>query len=67
MTVRLLRQEDHELLRSLRLKALRDAPSAFGSTYEREEAFTADTWKHRLRPDGLRNFVGETVKVFNNQ
>jgi GNAT superfamily N-acetyltransferase len=59
MTVRRLRREEHELLRALRLRALRDAPSAFGSSYEREEAFTAEAWKQRLRPDGHRNFLGE--------
>jgi RimJ/RimL family protein N-acetyltransferase len=61
MLVRQLRPDDHELLRTLRLRSLQDAPSAFGSSYEREAAFTTDMWKHRLRPDGHRNFVGEAT------
>jgi GNAT superfamily N-acetyltransferase len=32
-------------LRALRLSALRDSPLAFGSTYERELAFTPDRWR----------------------
>jgi GNAT superfamily N-acetyltransferase len=32
-------------LRSLRLQALRDAPRAFGSTYEREAAFSDERWQ----------------------
>ena len=61
MTVRQLGPDDHELLRTLRLESLREAPSAFGSTYEREAAFTTDAWKHRLRSDGHVNFLGEAA------
>jgi len=46
-TVRRLRADEHALLRDLRLRALGDAPMAFGSTLAREEAFTPDVWETR--------------------
>lgn len=46
-TVRRLRADEHALLRDLRLRALGDAPMAFGSTLAREEAFTPDAWETR--------------------
>ena len=59
MKIRRLTPGDSALLRRLRLRALTDAPSAFGSTYEREEAFTDEEWRHRLRVDGHPHFVCE--------
>lgn len=38
--------------RAIRLRSLRDAPEAFGSTYEREAAFTEDDFRARLSGDG---------------
>ncbi|HEV2450939.1 MAG TPA: GNAT family N-acetyltransferase [Streptosporangiaceae bacterium] len=35
-------------LREVRLEALRDAPSAFASSYAREVAFTASDWQRRI-------------------
>lgn len=40
-----MRAEEWSELRETRLAALRDAPLAFGSTYERELAFTPDRWQ----------------------
>ena len=46
-TVRRLGAGEADLLRDLRLRALGDAPMAFGSTLAREEAFTSDVWETR--------------------
>lgn len=43
--------------KTLRLKALRTDPSAFGSTYEREVAFDDDVWEARLKNPVAITFV----------
>ncbi len=57
VTVRRLTPEDAPLLKSVRLNALADAPDAFGSTYEREVAFTDDVWAARLNPTANPHFI----------
>jgi ribosomal protein S18 acetylase RimI-like enzyme len=42
--VRRVTADDADLLRSVRLAALADAPRSFGSTYDREVAYPADRW-----------------------
>lgn len=54
MTVRPLTTDDVELYRDIRLRALAADPGAFGSTYEREAAFTAAEWRGRLTGIGGR-------------
>jgi GNAT superfamily N-acetyltransferase len=46
--VRVLTGDDWERWRDIRLRALRDTPDAFGSTYEREVAFREELWRERL-------------------
>lgn len=42
--------DDWQLWRSVRLRALQDAPDAFGSTYDREAAMREDDFRARLQP-----------------
>ena len=37
--------DEWELMRDVRLAALREAPDAFASTYEREAAYTEEQWR----------------------
>jgi hypothetical protein len=39
MSIRRLDTADHDVARLIRLRALRDSPAAYGSTYEREVRF----------------------------
>jgi GNAT superfamily N-acetyltransferase len=57
MSVRQLGPEERELYRTIRLRALRDSPTAFGSTYEREAAFDETVWETRLAPGGRPTLV----------
>ena len=43
--------------RKLRLLALQTDPSSFGSTYEREAAFTREIWRERLESPLKRTFI----------
>src|SRR5690606_19912818 len=49
--IRKLSTTDWETYKSVRLRSLKDSPDSFGSTYEREVAFSESDWKARLMPD----------------
>lgn len=49
--------DDGERLRAIRLRALRDTPEAFGSSYERESPFLPDKWAERLKNQESRWMV----------
>jgi GNAT superfamily N-acetyltransferase len=53
LSVRRAGPGDEEALRAVRLRALRDSPSAFGSTYEREVDRTPEQWGQWFGPAGL--------------
>ncbi len=50
--MRRLRADEAGALRDLRLRALRDAPEAFWSTWEREAGFGPDEWARRAEEAG---------------
>jgi ribosomal protein S18 acetylase RimI-like enzyme len=45
--VRTVRADDWQAARDIRLDALREAPYAFASTYDREAAYPEQTWRER--------------------
>src|SRR5262249_1122094 len=47
--VRRIQPEESLRLRALRLRALADAPLAFGSTLAREQAFADEVWRERAK------------------
>jgi ribosomal protein S18 acetylase RimI-like enzyme len=56
MLIRKLTQDDLEALWALRLRALKDNPEAFGSTYEETLARGSEWMRQRLRAKESENF-----------
>jgi GNAT superfamily N-acetyltransferase len=48
LVMRLLEGEEWPLARDLRVAAMRDSPTAFGSTVDRELSLSEDKWRGRL-------------------
>jgi ribosomal protein S18 acetylase RimI-like enzyme len=57
VSVRVVVADDWELLRDVRLAALREAPQAFGSTYAREAPFTEEQWRGRISQRAVTFFA----------
>ena len=51
---------------ALRLLALRTDPSSFGSTYEREIAFTEEQWRARLSAKSRITFIASIDQPYDN-
>ncbi|GCE76468.1 GNAT family N-acetyltransferase [Cellulomonas biazotea] len=49
MLIHRVLEDDWELVRDVRLRALREDPGVFGSSLEREESFRESHWRMRLR------------------
>lgn len=53
MEIRTIRPDEWPALREIRLRALQDAPDAFGATFDDEATSSDEAWQHRAdRPDG---------------
>lgn len=57
MKVERLRPGDWQRLKHIRLRALTDAPDAFGSTLEAESALTDGDWQGRLKEEHFVTFI----------
>ena len=57
-TINQITRQNIELFKSVRLNALSESPSAFGSTYAREVTFTEAEWLARLERWNGENGIG---------
>ncbi|MBS4172703.1 GNAT family N-acetyltransferase [Bacillus sp. FJAT-49736] len=58
MNIRILKENDAPIYQDLRLKGLKNNPEAFGSTYERESAFTLQMIEERIKPSEDKFVLG---------
>ena len=58
--IRRVEPRDASVARGVRLRALKTDPASFGSTYEREAAFTDDVWEERV----ARGARGDDASTF---
>jgi ribosomal protein S18 acetylase RimI-like enzyme len=59
IVVREITADDWELMRDVRLAALAESPTAFGSSYAREVAFTEEQWRGRISERSVTFFAHE--------
>jgi len=57
VVVREVKRDDWQTLRDVRLAALRESPSAFGSSYAREAQFTEEQWRARISDRSVTFFA----------
>jgi ribosomal protein S18 acetylase RimI-like enzyme len=62
-TVRECAPDDWELLRALRLAALRDTPDAFGSTIPRELELEEAEWRMRTTNSAIARCAGQPIGI----
>jgi ribosomal protein S18 acetylase RimI-like enzyme len=62
MNIRILQVSDAAPYQEVRLHALKTNPDAFGSTYEREAAFTLETVEERIKPSPDKFVLGAFTK-----
>lgn len=55
ITISLLHPSDWQTYKAIRLDALKEDPKAFGSSYEKEVAFTLEQWKER--PSNPKSYI----------
>jgi ribosomal protein S18 acetylase RimI-like enzyme len=58
LEIRLLEEADAALYQELRLRALKDHPDSFGSTYEKEETYSLETIKERIKSSENKFVIG---------
>ena len=63
ITIRRAGPDDWQRLRDIRLTALTEAPSAFGSTLARENQFDESTWRARLSATAYHFALDDDVAV----
>jgi GNAT superfamily N-acetyltransferase len=63
VSVRQAKPDEWELMRDVRLAALRDAPGAFASTYAREAQYTEEQWRGRWLSDRITMFFADVTDM----
>ena len=60
VSIRRAKPADWQRVRAIRLRALSDAPDAFGTTLAEDEARPMSTWRERLENDDAATFLAST-------
>ena len=56
-TVEILRPEEWQVYRDVRLQSLKSDPTAFANSYENESVYTDDSWRAKLAQPGFSAYV----------